>query len=318
MALSAAAHEPSAIADSVLRTHRAGPSRRSTDAREAAIVRVMLWDVRVGGERRLPLLERVDADVLLLLGVSRKSGRSWTERWTGRYHCATGLQLATSPQKQPHGAMIASRWPLQQAEPITELARPERGLIATTDLDGRPLTLISWGTPNAAGEGYPTKMAAYRHMTSLLVAVGHATILGLDTTSRYDPPDPGVPEQPDEIRAEEHAFLRRDAAHRLRDVHRSLIDRDRPGQRLLADLRPDGPLATTFIRRPYGSPRGIARGFAAGRDVGLDRMEGLFVSSELEPLACEHLYHEALDSGGDHAAVIADLELRPGTAPTAR
>lgn len=281
-------------------------------------LRVLFWDVRNGGDRKLALIERIDADVVLLLAVSRTSARNWSQRWHGHYHCAAALDTVTTNQKRPHGAMIASRWPLQQAEPITELSRPERGLIATTDLDGRPLTLISWGAPNAAGEGYPTKMAAYRHMTSLLARIGHTTILGVDTNSRYDPPDPAAPEQADELRADEHAFLQRDAAHGLRDVHRTLIDRNHPRRRLLADLRPDGPLATTYIRRPHGSPRGIARGFAAGRDFGLDRMDRLFVSTELEPLACEHLYHEALDIGGDHAAVIADLELRPAAAPTAR
>jgi len=39
-------------------------------------------------------------------------------------------------------------------------------------------------------------------------------------------------------------------------------------------------------------------------------MDGLFVSAEVTPLGCEHLYHESLDVGGDHAVVVADLALR--------
>ena len=168
---------------------------------------------------------------------------------------------------------------------------------------------MSWGTPSAAGEGYSAKMAAYQHMATMLAGLSQPTIVGIDTNSRYDPPDPDAKEVPDRLRAEEHAFLRRDAEHGLRDIHRVLIDRDPPRQRLLADLRPHGPLTTTFIRRPHGSPRRIARGFATGRDFGLDRMDRIFVSADIQPLACEHLYHEAVDLGGDHAAVVADLRL---------
>ena len=270
-------------------------------------LRVMLWDLRNGGDRKLPLLERVNADILLLLGVSRTSARKWSHRWQDRYHCAVGLDLVPSPQRRPHGAMIAARWPLGGIAVIEQLPRPERGLTATVVVGGRELALVSWGTPNAAGEGFPAKMGAYRHMSDWLSTLAGPAIVGVDTNSRFDPPDADTTVGCDELRAAEHAFLGRDASHGLLDVYRALIDADPHRRRLLADLRPDGPLATTFIRRPHYEPRRIARGFDAGRNFGLDRMDRIFVSTQVTPLACEHLYHEAVDLGGDHAAVIADL-----------
>jgi len=76
-------------------------------------LRVLFWDVRVGGDRRLPLIERIDADIMRLLAVSTASARLWSQRWEGRWHTAAALDRVASPQQRPHGAMIASRWPLR-------------------------------------------------------------------------------------------------------------------------------------------------------------------------------------------------------------
>lgn len=236
---------------------------------------------------------------------------SRTERWAGRYQCATGLELTTSAQKQPHGAMIASRWPLTDVHLVEGLPRPERGLVATTAHPDGPITLASWGTPDAAGNTRPVKMAAYQLMHDYLTTIKEPLILGVDTNSWADPPTSASPHERPADWAEEDAFLQRQAQHGLTDVHRQLIDADPHRSRLLADLRPDGPLAATFIRRPHGKPRGIAGEFTDGVRYGLDRMDRIFVSPKFRALACEHLYHEAIDAGGDHAAVIADLELAP-------
>lgn len=273
-------------------------------------MRVMLWDVRVGGDRRLQLLKRVDADLLLLLGVSKASGRAWSQRWRGRYHTTVGLDLVDSVQSRPHGAMIASRWPVLHSEVVTELPRPERGLVAQIGHPGRTFTAVSWGTPNAAGDGREAKMSAYRSMMARLKRLPAPIVVGIDTNSWGDAPlRDASPPADDHPFIDEHRFLSRDAAHGLRDVHRTLVDADPARLRLLADLYPHGPLATTFIRRPHGRPRSIAHGFDAGLAFGLDRMDRLFVSSDIKPLACEHLYHEAIAAGGDHAAVIADVDL---------
>ena len=124
----------------------------------------------------------------------------------------------------------------------------------------------------------------------------------------HDPPH-GTDTVTDPDWAAEHDFLDRCAAHGLIDVQRALVDADPYRRRLLADLRPHGPVAATFIRRPYHQPRQIAGSIANGTSWGLDRMDRLFVSTDITPLACESLYHEAIDAGGDHAAVIADIRL---------
>lgn len=274
-----------------------------------SVVRVMLWDVRVGGDRRLPLIERVDADIVLLLGVSRASGRSWSQRWRGRYFTACGLDRAESPQQRPHGAMIASRWELSDVSVLEELPRPERGLSARVSHPEGSLQVFSWGTPNAAGDTRPVKQAAYRIMNNHLRTLSGPVVVGVDTNTWGDPPTPESQGPIDPDWADEHQFIARGADHGLTDVYRELVDRDPHRAQLLQHLRPAGPLDPTFIRRPHGRSRAIARGTGAGEAFGLDRMDRVYVSSSIVPLACEHLYHEAIDAGGDHAAVVADLEV---------
>jgi hypothetical protein len=272
-------------------------------------LRVGLWDLCRGGMRKLPFLDRLAADLLLLLAVSPTSARRYRQHWEGRYHCAVALELTSSWHRRPHGALIASRWPIVDAWVIDELPLPERGLVARIEHPLGRLTAVSWGTPNAAGDTRPVKEAAYRHMAGYLPSLACPMVVGIDTNSWYDP-HRLAELNPDSRQPAEHGFLHRDAPHGLVDVHRALVDADPHRSRLLADLRPHGPMATTFIRRPHGQPRRIAASFEAGQAFGLDRMDRLFVSDELTPLACEHLYHESLDLGGDHAAVVADLALR--------
>lgn len=273
-------------------------------------MRVMHWDVRVGGPSRLPLIEHIDADVLLLLGVSRKSSRDWKRRWADRYSWAhAGLDLVESPQQQPHGAMIAAKWPLSEVRVLDWLPKPERGLVATLHHDVGPITLASWGAPNAAGETRQVKSDAYQRMNRFLPMLPGPIVMGVDTNAWGDHPRRDEPDPPENVFRNEHEFLSRHAPHGLTDVYRDLIERDEHRARLLADLRPHGPLGVTYIRRPHKRPRGIAGPFLSSPAFGLDRMDRLYVSDGASARACELLYHEAAASGGDHAAVIAGLDV---------
>lgn len=267
-------------------------------------MRVALWDVRVGGDRKPAVLERTQADVLLLLGVSAASAASWSAQWQGRFHCADALSRTGSPQQRPHGAMIASRWPITSVETFTELPKPERALIAVVETPSRPLTLISWGAPNATGEGRDSKEGAYALMASVLAERDGPIIVGVDTNAWADPPLHGITDPIDPLQREQDNFTGRTPRHGLRDVFRTLVDADEARSGLLASMRPYGPLAVTYIRRPQGRPRGVQRDSSA---FGLDRMDRLYVSDHFEPLACEHFYDEARDAGGDHALVLAEL-----------
>lgn len=130
-------------------------------------------------------------------------------------------------------------------------------------------------------------------------------IVGVDTNAWSDQPLHAATEQMDPIWEEQDNFTGRTPRHGLRDVFRSLVDRDEARAGLLASMRPDGPLAVTFIRRPHDRPRNIVA--REGSAFGLDRMDRLYVSEHFEPRACEHFYHDAVDAGGDHALVAAEL-----------
>lgn len=268
-------------------------------------MRVALWDVRVGGSRRPPVLEQTEADVLLLLGVSGASAAAWAARWQGRFHCIDALARTGSPQRQPHGAMIVSRWTLRDVETFASLPKPERALLAVCDTPRGPVTLVSWGAPNAAGEGREPKEAAYAFMSSMLAQREGPLIVGVDTNAWEDPPLQQSTASDDPQWVEQGTFVGRNPGHGLSDVFRHLIDRDEPRSRLLSSMRPDGPLAVTFVRRPHGRPRSIVK--RDGSAFGLDRMDRLYVSDHFQPLACEHFYHQAIDAGGDHALVLAEL-----------
>lgn len=268
-------------------------------------MRVVLWDVRVGGRRRPPVLERTDADVLLLLGVSGTSAASWSEQWQGCLHCSDALSRTGSPQERPHGAMIASRWPLRDIETFPSLPKPERALLAATDTPSGPVTLVSWGAPNAAGEGREAKEAAYAFMSSMLRRRDGPMILGVDTNAWSDPPLHRKDDPDDPLWEEQDNFTGRNPRHGLRDVFRTIVDTDEARSRLLTSMRPHGPLAVTYIRRPHGRPRGIVQ--REGNAFGLDRMDRIYVSKHYKPLACEHFYDEAINAGGDHALVMAEL-----------
>ena len=276
-------------------------------------MRVAFWNVAGGGPRRLPLLERVDADVLLLAEVSGRSARWWAEQWAGEYHCTAALDLVDSPQQRPRGAMIASRWPLRGVRAVGGLPRAERGLIAVVEHPAKPFSLVAWSTPNAAGDGRAAKEQAYAAMIGELVGLDGLVVAGVDTNAWEDPPL-GSPEPAEDPRyAHQLAFVGRDAVHGLRDAFRVVLDRDRARSGLLRAVRPDGPLAVTYIRRPAGQPRRIVD--RPGLAFGLDRMDRLYASPEIEVRACESFYHEAVDAGSDHALVVADLAL-PGEQPT--
>jgi hypothetical protein len=173
-------------------------------------LRVVLWDLCRGGMRKLPLLDRlVAADVLLLLAVSPTLAHRYRQHWEERYDCAVALELTTSGHKRPHGAMIASRWPIVDAWIIDELPLPERSLVARIEHPLGRLTAVSWGTPNAAGDTRPVKEAAYRHMTAYLPTLAYPMVVGIDTNSWYDPPRRAELD-PDSRQPAEHGFLHRD------------------------------------------------------------------------------------------------------------
>jgi hypothetical protein len=65
-----------------------------------------------------------------VLAVSPTSTHRYRQHWEERYDCAVALELTTSGHKRPHGAMIASRWPIVDAWTIDELPLPERSLVA--------------------------------------------------------------------------------------------------------------------------------------------------------------------------------------------
>lgn len=148
-------------------------------------------------------------------------------------------------------------------------------------------------------------MAAYRTMTRALRALSAPLVVGVDTNTWADPPLGVEDPTPDPDWAPEQQFVARAPAHGLVDAYRAVVDRDPARAALLRVMRPYGPLAATYIRRPHARPRGIVQ--AEGIAYGLDRMDRIYASADIEVVACESFYHEAVDAGGDHALVLSEM-----------
>ena len=174
---------------------------------------------------------------------------------------------------------------------LTALPKPQRSLWADVELPGRdPITVVSWHTPNAAGDGRDTKMAAYAAMSDWLAEAKHPVVLGADLNTWRDPVDL-VPADPEDDFFEEHAFVGLDPPHGLVDAYRSVLESSGQLDQLRRD-RPGGPLAVSHV-------------LSGGAE---HRMDRIFASPGLRVIAADYAYEEALESGSDHALHWVDCD----------
>jgi hypothetical protein len=96
---------------------------------------------------------------------------------------------------------------------------------------------------------------------------------------------------------EERRVFGSDTAHDLRDVLRTYLETHPRKLRRIVKERPDGPLATSFMR-------GKGKGHKPGR------YDAIYASPELEVRDVRYPFDEAIAAGSDHGLVWAELELR--------
>lgn len=182
------------------------------------------------------------------------------------------------------GLLFAEGTEILEQGVIGDLPKPQRGLWAKVRLPSGPtLTAVSWHAPNAAGDGAPVKMTAYRTMNGWLRGRG-PVVLGADLNSWRDPVDLLPAERGDEFEAE-HAFVGPQPEHGLRDCFRQVLE-DRGELDRLRSVAPDGPLAVSYVLKRAGG----------------QRMDRIFASPELKPLdAAYEPVEDATRAGSDHA-----------------
>jgi endonuclease/exonuclease/phosphatase family metal-dependent hydrolase len=187
------------------------------------------------------------------------------------------------------GLLLTEGAEVLEAGVFPELPKPQRGVWAQVELpDHGQITAVSWHTPNAAGDGRRTKMAAYRAMSEWLVKAPHPLVLGADLNTWHDPVDLGTAE-PGDAYFDEHEFVGLDPRHGLVDAYRAVLER----QGRLEGLRASAP------------PLAVSHVLSSG--VG-HRMDRIFVSADLVPLDGDYWHADAVEAGSDHALHWIELE----------
>jgi len=175
---------------------------------------------------------------------------------------------------------------------INSLPKPQRGLWARVALPAGPeLTVVSWHAPNRAGDGLAVKMAAFAAMSDWLANVPGPVILGADLNTWTDPIDLTEPVDGDE-HWEENAFVGPDPRHGLIDAFRTLLEES----------------GSLDARRTAGETGPLAVSYVLSNGVG-HRMDRIFASPGLAPIAGDYDLSAARKAGSDHAFHWIDFQL---------
>jgi exonuclease III len=196
------------------------------------------------------LLEKVNADILALQEVPGSVAKRLTQWWLGEAIFSQALHAEASWRWMGCGLLLRPGIDMLEKGVVATLPKPQRSVWARVVLPGTGhLTVVSWHTPNRAGDGLQVKMAAYAAMAEWLSAAQRPIVVGADLNTWYDPVDLDIPDSADDY-YEEHAFLGADPMHGLVDAYRTVLEVD--GE--LARLRNLELLCWRHHRQRHGDP----------------------------------------------------------------
>ena len=245
---------------------------------------------------RVTLIERTGADIVALQEVSSDVANRLRDHRNGPCVFSQEVYPPATWRWMGCGLLFPQGARLVEAGVVEGLPKPQRSLWATAEFpDVGQVTVVSWHTPNAAGDGREVKMAAYETMTDWLAGRDGPVLLGADLNTWRDPVDLIEPELGEPFAAE-HGFVGPEPAHGLVDAYRRRLQ----GTGALEDLRrhrPEGPLAVSHV---------LADGSG-------HRMDRIFISPEILVHDASYAYHEAIAAGSDHALHWADIAFNSGT-----
>lgn len=252
------------------------------------------WHRNTAPEGRADLLGQVAADVVALQEVSSVVARPLGERHAGPCVFSQDVHPEATWRWMGCGLLFPPAAQVLEVGLVQGLPKPQRSLWARVELPhlGR-VTVVSWHTPNAAGDGREVKMAAYETMSGWLADVTGPVMVGADLNTWRDPVDL-VAAVDDDPFAAEHRFVGPAAAHGLVDAYRATLKTSGELERLWTQ-QPDGPLAVSYV-------------LASGTG---HRMDRILVSPEFTVDDAAYLYDEAIAAGSDHALHWAELALAP-------
>lgn len=256
------------------------------------------WNLRWNSGRhagaQAALLDEADWDVAMLQEVSP---RAWAaleaQALTAGAISAFDVEGHAPDGKRPHGAVLLPRngLTLSNAEPITGLPRPGRGIGAQLEGWTVPVAVATWHAPNAAASGPAIKMQGYLGFLGWIARQQAAVCAGFDANhwEQSEVLELATPVNPRDRWYLENRFFGADPPHRLRDSYRDFLRRNpEEYRRVAADRAGTGCLAVSYVRGSKANPTE-------------DRFDYIFTSEELACVAMTYDYEAGTAAGSDHA-----------------
>jgi endonuclease/exonuclease/phosphatase family metal-dependent hydrolase len=271
-----------------------GGDRQSEQTPSKEVVRVVDWNLNgaTGIERKLALLADLDWDVLLLQEVTASTWEALLSLGEAGVWSRPHLPELFRPPRYHSAVVVRNGWGLTDSGPVPDVPSPERTITSVIARGAARIVVASLALPPGVAWGDAGKGRQADRIASWLAARELPTIVGIDAnTPRWD-----RPQLEDCVwwNPQEPLLLGVDRRHDLRDAYRAVLDADPQRRAAIFTERPDGPLAVTHVRG-----RGANRVEC--------RYDHVLVSPEVEVLALDHVWDDALEAGSDHALLRAVL-----------
>ena len=190
------------------------------------------------------------------------------------------------------GCAIFSKHKIKTSFVIQEVAFPERTLVTQCKFGESLIQFCSFHIPPGSSWG-KIKPQTFKILAKWLKAQKNRMVLGIDANAPKS----------DKINIAENewwwkdepVFLGAKPEHHLEDVFRKFLNRTPEKLEEIQKLRPDGPLAVSYIR-------GNKRKYTPSR------YDFIYATKDIGVINVKYLYDEAIEAGSDHALVLAELE----------
>ena len=259
-------------------------------------LRVVDWNLDgfTDVDAKVDLLADLAWDVCLLQEVTETSWPRLQALGDEALWSAGHLPELASAPRYHSAVLVRGDWRVHDLGPVPQVPSPERTATARLERDGARLVVASLALPPGVVWGDAGKGRQADRIACWLRACPMPVIVGIDAnTPKWDRPELADCEWWND---QEPLLLGADRIHDLRDVYREVLATDPRRRTEVVAARPDGPLAVSHLR-------------GRGRQQAECRYDHVLASPELAVDGVDYLWGEAVESGSDHALIVADLDL---------
>lgn len=246
---------------------------------------------------QVALLERLDWDVLTLQELTPRSYDRLVEAGLGDGQTALDLlsdkkgELRGEPLRFSAALFVRAPLTLAGVHVLDDAPSKSRTLVAAVEGGKQTFTAASLAMPPGV-TWHEGKTEQGDRVAAWLAARGNPVVVGMDRNGpKFEPLDGETEWWP----RDSMELFGSDASHDLRDAYLAWLDQHPEERQFLGMVRPQGPLAVSFIR---GKPPKVP-----------GRYDAIYASSEFQVLDVRYVYEDAIRAGSDHGLVWAKLRL---------